>query len=537
MELTQDVVIKRYKQYVSEHMEQVSHMEQIVMNILDRNYDLLYDYFCNALERKEAYKILRARRCQVLFLIFLPVILKNEPDIQIHGTFISSHAVGKYRKDIERSSAVILDDIVIHGRGLQELYESLAAGFEDVNMHAYIHKMDRNADAMTDKLKRKLEFDSRVFDWEWRELSTQLVNVIQATATPYVSFVETYITSQCIDLERIRDGFIVEDNTNEDQKRVGTKAFIIFEKEELPNIVQNSGYDACLRYYESPKMGKAVFAPYVFVKTLSENDIKFFCDTFAEKLSDKDNALRQELLVKQDCDLELKYKAYLVNAILNRIYALYLENKYPGVFDFSNAEWSTLAMCFGNAVADDIEKLVYSDIRDLVDLEFCQTLCGEEGKKDSVLVEGLREALEEQSGDEVLPLYFYYNRQLDEESVKRKEKRKKGLTIKIFYKELGDDVHNSSRLQLKSWDSGIAACDMFVVDHKFVSSYARAGEQSFRYIVDKLDELGDGVNTIMEEHKGEPGSDKEKLGNRLLKQFMENNGENLYEWKTPQIYC
>lgn len=536
MKLTSELIERKYRKYITDHAEQMDHIEQVIMSILDRNYDLLYDYFCNALEREEEYKILRARRCQVLFLIFLPVILKNEPDIQIHGIFISNHAIAKYKEDILRLSAVILDDIVIHGRGLQELYEELDEEFLNDNIHVYVHKVSRNADAMADKLKKKLESDSKIFDWEWRELSTQLVNVIQATAAPYVSFVEAYISSRNIDLEKADDRFIIYDNTNNDQKRVGAGAYVIFEKDALPSVFQSGGYDACIRCYESKKMKKAVYMPYVFMKAFSKGDIRFFCVEFAKNLKNKQEALKEEVLKERDNDLNLRYRAYLVNVLLNRIYSLYLDNKYNGIFDFSVGEWATLAMCFGDAVANDIEELKYDDIRDIMDLEFDQTQCDEELEVDQILVCGLEEAREDKKPDETLPLYFYFNRQLDEDSVRRGEKRKKGLSIKTFYNKLDDDIHRASSLQLKSWDSGIAASDIFVINNKVVSLYARAGEQSFRYIsdnADKLEEMRDRVENISKQGGGE----SQTMENKLFGQFLSENGENLDEWKVPKIYC
>lgn len=536
MKLTSELIERKYRKYVIDYAEQIDYIEQVIMSILDRNYDLLYDYFCNALEREEEYKILRARRCQVLFLIFLSIIFKNEPDIQIHGIFISNHAIAKYKEDILKSSAVILDDIVIHGRGLQELYEEVDEEFRNDNIHVYVHKVSRNADAMADKLKKKLESDSRIFDWEWRELSTQLVNVIQATAAPYVSFVEAYISTRNIDPEKMNNRFIIYDNTNNDQKRVGAKAYVFFEKDVLPSVIQSGGYDACIRCYESKKMKKVVYMPYVFMKAFSRDDIRFFCTEFSKNLKNKQEALKEEVLKEQDNDLNLRYRAYLVNVLLNRIYALYIDNKYNGMFDFSTGEWSTLAMCFGDAVANDIEELKYDDIRDFMDLEFDQTQRDEELEVDQILVSGLEEAWEDKKLDETLPLYFYFNRQLDEDSVRRGEKRKEGLSIKTFYNKLNDDIHRVSSLQLKSWDSGIAACDIFVINNKVVSLYARAGEQSFRYIsdnADKLEEMGDIVENISKQGDGEGQSMEDKL----FGQFLLENGENLDEWKVPKIYC
>lgn len=505
------------------------------MDILDRNYDLLYDYFCNTLDRYESFKIFKARRCQVLLGIFLPVIRKNEPDIQIRGTFISSNAIAKYKEQIASSSALILDDILIHGRGLQELYENLDEHYQNENIHIYVHKMDRAADAMTDHLKSKIEYDSKVFDWEWRELSTQLVNVIQATATPYVSYVGTYTSLQSIDSKRVEDRFVVLDNTNQDQEYVGTKALVLFERDSMPAIIQKGAYDACIRYYENSRIKKYVYAPYVFMKSLSGRDIHNFCSVFARQVGNQRHALRRELLSDQNNDLRLKYKACLVNAMLNRIYGLYLNYKYEGMFDFSSVDQPTLAMCFGNDVADDIEKIAYDDISGLMQMEFGVTECEKDLGESMALADGLEKALAEMNEDEdPLRIYFYFNRQMDEDSVKRKEKRKKGLSIKTFYDKIGGDTHQASAMQLKSWDAGIAACDLVVMDNNCVSSCVRAGEQSFRYIVDKMDKIGIDANLKKQNEDSEDGM--EKLSCELLKQFLTANKEHLEEWRLPKIY-
>lgn len=527
MKLT-SAIITRYREYAQEFPKQMEYLERVTSSILDRNYDLLYDYFCNVLDSEEDYKILRARRCQVLFRIFLPIILKNESDIQVRGMFISSHAVPKYKDDLMKSSVVILDDIVIHGQGLQKLYEELDENFEKENIRVYVHKMDRNADAITDSLRKKIKTDSEVYDWEWRELSTQLVNVIQATVTSYVSYVETYIASRPVDLGKLENAFIVEDNTNIDQKNVGTDALVFFEKEELPVLIKTGGYDACVRYYRNDKIPQTLYVPYVFMKNVSFSDIAAFCEACAKQLKDRYCALAGELLSGQEEDHQLKYKAYLMNSLLNRVYGLYLDHKYPGVFDFSTGEWATLSMCFGNDVAEDIEGLVFEDIIDLLDFQFNETPYNERVLENETLLGGLERAIKEVGENEILSLYFYFDRYQDEEHVRRREKRENGLSIKTFYDKLGEDIHRSSRLQLKSWDAGTAACDMVVFDKELVCPFARAGEQSFRYIADKIKEL---------EESNMENDSEDSLQYELIKHFLKVNGNYLGEWELPSVYC
>ncbi len=533
LELQRILENDRYKIYGQYSSEQIVYLERVTQRILDRNYDLLYDFFCNVLERPEEYKVLRARRCQVLFRVFLPIVLKNEPDIQIHGTFISSHAISKYREHLQKSSVLILDDIVIHGGGLQELYEKLDKNYENDNLHIYVHRMARSADAMKNQLKRKITFDSRVFDWEWRELSTQLVNVIQATVTSYVSYVESYASLQYMEEEQLKGIFSIQENTNDDQKRVQTKAFVLYENEEFPKIIRNGGYDACVRYYENRNMNKVIYMPYVFMKVLSDDDIDRFGTACEACFGERYNCLKQELLVRQKDDLSLQYRACLVNVLLNRIYGLYLDHKYQNVFDFSCAEWVTLTLCFGEKVAEEIERLTYEDVCGLLDVEFCETCYGtnEETDADSELTNGLKQALKCTEEEKRLPLYFYFSRQLDEEKIRKRQMRKKGLPLQVFYDEI-TDVHKASKMQLKCWDAGWASCDVGLIGSELISAYVRAGEQSFRYIIDEMKERR-GKHEKAAKYDGE----EQGLDGKMWKQFLKDNSECLGEWDIPEIYC
>lgn len=527
-----NLIMKWYDDYAKNFEKQISDQEKVIRNILDRNYDLLYDFFCNILEGEEEYKIFKARRCQVLFQIFVPIILKNEQDISIHGEFISDHAIARCKEEILASSAVILDDIVIHGRGLQDVYEELDASYENQNIHVYVHKMNKEADSMNRRLKEKLEVDSVIFGWEWRELSTQLVNVIHATATPYVSTMATYISKRSLNLEKAGEFFTVCDNANADHKRVGTTAFVLFERDPLPDLFQAWGYDACIRCYANEEMKKTAYVPYIFFKPCSYADIEIFCEKTSAHLNDKFFALKEELLLRADNKEKLKYKAYLANTLLNCLYGLYLDNRYPGIFDLSCSNIPATATCVGVAVAHDMEKLQYKDIWGLLDTDLEKKSCASLIEEDEELLAGLQQASLCETEDKILPLYFYYNRQIDEKSAKEKERRRKGLSTKAFYDNLQEELHQKSCMQLKSWDSGIAACDKVVIMDEVVYSCVKAGEQSFRYILEAVKEADGGKDQAgpkVEQNQ------QENLKQRMLRIFKEINSSRMCEWNVPLI--
>ena len=81
---------------------------------------------------------------------------------------------------------------------------------------------------------------------------------------------------------------------------------------------------------------------------------------------------------------------------------------------------------------------------------------------------------------------------------------------------------------MKSWDAGTAACDMVVFDKELVCPFARAGEQSFRYIADKIKEL---------EESNMENDSEDSLQYELIKHFLKVNGNYLGEWELPSVYC
>lgn len=511
----------------------ISYMEDIAQRILNRNYDILYDYFCNVLERDEEYKILRARRCQVLFQIFLPIIMKNEPDIEIRGKFISNQVLDFYKERLLESTVVILDDIVIHGRGLSEVYKELDSELNNKNISVYVHKMHRDATQIPLKLKKKLEFDSCIFDWEWRELSTQLVNVIQATVTPYVSFVESYYCQFSSALQCETNKFTYFDITNEDQNNQKTKAYAYFEEDSLPLIIREVGHDACVRYYSNENANKHICIPYVFLKSLAAETVKILSKFLGKFLPDN---LYPKLKMELEKDLPLKYNTILISVLINKFYALYLNNKYPGMFDFTRSEKAILYLCFENEIAEEIYSLKYEGIHEIFNntLEVPDCNFADTSNEDIELLQELVNAIDCEKKERTLELYFYLNRRIDEEQVDFGLKRKKGLLIKTFYELLGNDIHNSSALQLKSWDSGIAACDI-VIENEAVYSYARAGEQSFRYIIDRVIDLKKGNCTLEEGIEKFLQEENTNQKNKVLKDFLDKNKCQLDKWFLPSM--
>jgi len=181
------------------------------------------------------YKILMSRRCLVVFQIFTLIILTNE-EVSVRGSFITDKSLVKYREDAIENSAVIVDDIMIHGRGVEKVYNMLDPSNDCKlsNIRIYVFKRCYDdAICIRKKLLEKVECDSLAYKWEWRETSSQLVNLIYACAFPYTSFIGAYsLETESFKMSELNNSgkFILEDNTKIAQRKLGEEVYILFEK-------------------------------------------------------------------------------------------------------------------------------------------------------------------------------------------------------------------------------------------------------------------------------------------------------------------
>ena len=271
--------------------EMLNKQKKKAKEILGTNFVVVYRFFRKVLESKYHYKIFRSRRCQVLLNIFAPIILdelsQEDPNIweRDKGIFISDNSLIKYKEDIisGKKSVLLVDDIMIHGRGLKQLYEMIDPGYKMDNIKIYILAKNHEECNVNSGILDRLDVELPVFEWGWKELSSQLVNLIYYNATPYISYVGSYcgeISDEKSDwndkLWKLFQQEKIEwvDNTNNNQKQMNEASSVIFEKNELPNLFNSLCYACCLRIYENSDLKKRTLVPYIFLKNFSMSDGK-----------------------------------------------------------------------------------------------------------------------------------------------------------------------------------------------------------------------------------------------------------------------
>lgn len=484
--------------------------------ILGNNYTLVYRSFRKVLESNFYYKVFRSRRCQVLFNIFAPIILNDldqeDPNIweKVQGIFISDNALIKYKKEILKGATQVLlvDDIMIHGRGLEQLYESLDPDYKLQNIKVYVIVKNNESYGLKEEFLHRLKAEIPVFEWGWKELSSQLVNLIYYNATPYISYVGSYYGELFDDKSNCKVKFsdLVQqkqvnliDNTNETQKKMKETSSVIFENNDVPLFFDNLCYACCLRIYENKDSGKRTLVPYAFLKNFSMDDAEAVSSFLAEKLDHKKfRSVCKDLQMKNysnelDKKQYLAYKMRLVNAFVNLFYGIYVADRY----DLSLENWTfdvaQFNICYGDNIAEEALNLVFADFSDFVNLPVWEKKYVNDFQEDEELASLFDETMD-QANSMQLPIlrekmeqYFFENGMIDERRAKKFLPRKNGITIKKILGKASVSFPKNELISvlLNAWDSGIASGSTLApVGKDIVAMYVAAGEQSFRYDIE-----------------------------------------------------
>lgn len=535
----------------------IRYREKLAKQILGDRYDGVYDFFCDVLDDGSTYKILRARRCQVLFELFLQIILLNNDVENIKGIFLSSNALEDHIDKLrdESESVLIVDDVLIHGNGIKQLYAQIDPNFSRNSVRIMVYCRALSATYIDSKLEKKFYKNFLpVFDYEWRTVSCCFVDLIVSSAIPYESFAGSLEKFAKFNEEDFSQDFNEVDRTGSSH----SCSYFLFEKKSIPIFLKKIGYDACLRVYASNKFELTTFVPYIFVRSFSPaNALKLF--SFMVMHLDADCLAHTVKTLMIEDEKLITYQMRLFSALVNRIYGLHLQKEYPALSGVCPNRIN-IELCFGHEITDEFVKLRYEDIASLLK---------ESPPYDTAKVsedEILSNYLEIYDPDKVnmyqsLSMYYFINGQHDEECAKMKTARTVGLSTGFFYEKVDPlHFHALTAAQLRCWDYGQASGIMKSDRNGIVSMYGIAGEQHFRFIMqankddfrsliinysmsvlNSRQENGDNPQTVQPKDTtplkimSEEERRYQEKNKKLFDEFLSNNSNCLVEWFIPQI--
>lgn len=162
-----------------------------VMNFIfgERLFKDLYDFFINvfSLFNPEVI-ILTTRRSHLLYCLFSNYIFTNADIVKYNMKevlIITDKAIDFYKEKIDDSQVVVIDDILIHGRALEDVFKRVSL-VNPKNVKKAVFAIDKNTKYTVDyccyTLEKKL----------WKELSNKIVSSLILSSTPYASYLYSF---------------------------------------------------------------------------------------------------------------------------------------------------------------------------------------------------------------------------------------------------------------------------------------------------------------------------------------------------------
>lgn len=187
-------------------MKRAEIYRELAKKILGKDlYDDCYSFFRECLIRKSMYKIILTRRCFSLFKIF-SVILKADGIENEYGTIITDNAVSLNMEEIRRAlndknesgygsaSVLIIDDIIIYGRTINELLNRI---FDSVNTVPFfglrvICMVKSTGSIIDEKYKDLILSRYGASSVGWKKYSYKFSKLIKAADISNTSYIVSY---------------------------------------------------------------------------------------------------------------------------------------------------------------------------------------------------------------------------------------------------------------------------------------------------------------------------------------------------------
>lgn len=469
-----------------------------VSSLLREDYNELHRFFKSLSDSEEYdYIVLMSRRCLVLYQLYM---LMSE-DLTDSDRVISNQAIPYYREALKGKRVTIVDDILIHGRTVSDVYRLLEQYCgEAYHPDIWVYMANTEINCVDQHIQGRIKSFCVAYTGEWRNLSNRIISAIISSNIPYTSFVESFFYHvQPAFLEQIQgiEAVSLIENTDFIQEQCGVKAFYCYEmNSERKSIFRSLSLKECIRIYKSEDEPGFVMIPYVFTKAFPIQNVQEMFESLKECVPESMISVRNILCSKSTDDKDdarlIEYKMRLVTCILSNLYLCEFTGKYH-LFPKKNVDVDTLAKSFGRKVAQEINLLFEENIDALLEFKYDADDI-DVADIDSDLKETLKNALGSNDGKKymernILKNYFQKAWYEDERRAEQSEERFCGLPLEVFVsaaQETQIAEEDMFRHLISSWDIGIAAANYRInPEKKYVGCFNSPGEQSYKIILEK----------------------------------------------------
>lgn len=277
-------------------------------------------------------KLLMARKFSNLYFALLP-LAQEEYGGRIQQLYLSKFA-GKREPIVVSNRALdalkdkiqsgrykkilLADDIIIHGRTLEGIYQLIKSWYMEAGISDYTIKVYAYAESSAGILNDMESMQGREVNIscntaQWRAVSNDIVHVFYALGTPYTSYVPNgYMNADAMSYQCLQNMLGKEENgfycqTSVDMQINSAESYVYVEKDSL-----SIGLNCSMRIYKYEEPCGFVCVPMVMMKPI-EQEVLWECLNTLKDMIEKDF---WDILNKNpDSDLVYRTFVYLVSAL------------------------------------------------------------------------------------------------------------------------------------------------------------------------------------------------------------------------------
>lgn len=492
----------RFREEVLKEKESYLVLRETVREILkDDNYDAIHDFFNNILNSEYHYVFLMSRRCLVLCQIFIAFLILDEELSDSETVVLSDQAIPYYRNKMEGCKVAIVDDILIHGRTVSNIYYLLKRYCKTTEPDIHVFMADTDIDCLRDEVRKAMDPECMAYKGEWRNLSNKIVRCIYASNAPYTSFVTAfsqYKSQKPGIYEQLKgiDTLCIEENTELTQKNCGLHSYYCYmeDKSGRPPLYESLSLGECIRIYWNTKISKLMVIPYVFVRLLSleqaQNVFKEITGSLPDGMNRIKKAFRNMGEGLEDRNRLIEFKMRLLTCIMSILYWKGFTEKYhirgPYYIDLD-----TLDKSFGTEITDELHMLLKErDFGKLsrvnINISYVEVKAHSDLK---AVLNSVCSNVRENGCRNIMQGYFQKAWFLDEYLAKQGKERLFGLPLEKF--TVCAKSHKVSEPIMfmnlvNTWDTGVSAANFAVSEQEqYVACFNTAGEQSYKITLEK----------------------------------------------------
>ncbi len=303
--------------------------ERILKRISLEEYRGLLGFVERVYLSEYALKVLLARKCSNLFFALIELVREEDGGrvrrlyekkftAENRPVIISDRALCFVQQSIKEGiypSILIVDDVMIHGKTVAQLYGQIKPLVEGQDCKVDIWAYAANNNEVLPDVLRSAKVDRQCETSEWRVITDKIVDIFYLTGRPYTSYVPNIVLDvssvpgKAVDAFLQNPGITRVNNTFQKEEDIFSYAWIDSKR-------WNFSLFRSVRFYKNEELEKCVVVPMVSLMPVWEDvllqygDIlkEFICKEYYEKVFPSCRELSYRMII------------YVISALWGRLF-------------------------------------------------------------------------------------------------------------------------------------------------------------------------------------------------------------------------